>query len=272
MTRYRLFWLFLLLILLWGAIALIRPLPVLAQSGCALRINEIMYDPASGTGAAARAEWVELFVAQDIAADTTFYMTDFDAVAVGVFNKVFTVPAGTVAGSYIVVNNDGDPANDGQSSSSGIYTTLSFFMGNASTKLLNTGDGVAVYVGSDTNGTPCDYAEYLGGDTGVPPGFSWNAGCTPSSSAAFGVSISLDLNGAASNSGCDWAESGQNSPNDPGLPLTGSPHTKGWSNNTTPTAVSLAAFGVTLNADWLAPLLVGMLGMVTAVSRRKRPS
>jgi len=125
------------LLLLCGLVVLVgvkRPLPAHAQSDCALRINEIMYDPASGLGADAREEWVELFVALDIAVDTTYFITDQDAPAAGEFAKVFTLPAGTAAGSFVVIHNDGDPANDNPTSS-----PIEFYMGNSSVKLNNNG-------------------------------------------------------------------------------------------------------------------------------------
>lgn len=216
--------------------------PVRAQGGCGLLINEVMYHPAGGTGGAARAEWVELFVSQDIGADTTFFITDLDLPSVGVFEKVFTLPTGTAAGSYILIHNDGDPANDGQTTMTGIYTTISFFMGNVAVKLNNDGDEIALYQGAATDGNPCDFMAYEGGNSGVPGGFAWDDSCVQPNSNGPGLSISLDPNGVGSNSGCDWATSGENSPNHPDLPITGAPHTMGWANNTTPTAVTLASF------------------------------
>ncbi|MCP5097143.1 MAG: lamin tail domain-containing protein [Chloroflexi bacterium] len=237
--------------------------PIMAQSGCNLRINEMMYDPAAGLGVDARREWVELVVANDVAADTTYFMTDQDLPAAGVFEKVFVVPAGTMAGTYLVVHNDGNPANDGTVTTSGIYTTISFYMGNNSVKLNNGGDEVVLYQGSAVDGTPCDYVEYLVSNSGVPAGFNWNNGScgNPSSSQPFGTSISLDPNGIASNNACDWAESGLNSPNDPGIPNTGGPDSQGYNNNTTPTAVSLASFSVTGAGGKTAVLPMTMLLM-----------
>lgn len=245
---------------------------VYAQGGCALQINEVMYHPAPGTDAAARAEWVELYVAQEITADTSFFITDLDAPSVGVFDKPFVVPAGTAVGTYILINNDGDPANDGQTTPTGIYTTISFFMGNAATKLVNDGDEVVLYVGSATDGVPCDYVQWEGGEDGPPAGFSWGGGCEPDSNGD-GLSVSLDPNGIASNSGCDWATSGENSPNNPDLPITGAPHTKGWSNNTTPTAVTLASFDVSSKStlfNGLSTGVVGLLGAIAIWQRRRK--
>ncbi|KAA3659335.1 MAG: lamin tail domain-containing protein [Chloroflexi bacterium] len=233
------------LVFLCGLIVLVgvkRPLPAHAQSGCALRINEIMYDPASGLGVDARAEWVELFVALDIAVDTTFFITDQDAPAAGEFAKVFTLPAGTAAGSFVVIHNDGNPVNDNPTSS-----PIEFYMGNNSLKLNNNGDEVVLYQGGDATGEPCDYVEYLTPNSPMPAGFSWDiSGCpTPASSQDYGTSISLDPNGVESDSACDWAESGLNSPNDPGTPFTGGPETEGITNTISPTAVSLASFTAT---------------------------
>ena len=81
--------------------------------------------PRLALAADARAEWVELYVASDIAVDTTFFITDQDAPAAGEFAKVFTLPAGTLAGNYVVIHNDGDPANDNATSS-----PIQFYMGN----------------------------------------------------------------------------------------------------------------------------------------------
>lgn len=236
----------LILLLVGGAGVFVvkRPLPAHAQSGCDLRINEIMYDPAAGIGVDARAEWVELYVVSPITVDTTFFVTDQDAPAAGVFNKQFVVPAGTAVGTYIVVHNDGNPADDGITGTTGIYTTISFYMGNNAVKLNNNGDEIVLYQGGDVDGTPCDYVEYLVPNSPLPAGFTWNNGsCTnPSSAQDFGTSISLDPDGVNSNDACDWTESGLNSPNDPGIPVTGSPDTMGYNNTTTPTAVSLMSF------------------------------
>ncbi len=216
-----------------------RPLPVQAQSGCALRINEIMYDPAPGLGADAQAEWVELVVVDSILVDTTFFITDQDAPAAGEFAKAFTLPAGTAAGSFVVIHNDGNPADDNPTSS-----PIEFFMGNRSVKLNNNGDEVALYQGGDAGGVPCDYVEYLTPNSSMPAGFSWDSSSCPNpgSSQDYGTSISLDPSGVGSDGGCDWAESGLNSPNDPGEPFTGGPHTQGYTNTIVPTAVSLASF------------------------------
>lgn len=241
----------------------------LAQSGCALHINEIMYDPAEGIGGDALKEWVELYVAADIVTDTTFFITDQEAPAAGVFAKAFTVPAGTAVGTYIVIHNDGDPANDGTVTATGIYTTTSYYMGNASTKLKNDGDDIVLYVGSDASGIPCDYVEYLDGDPNSdrPAGFTWDTGAcgNPGSSQAFGTSISLDPNGTAGNSACDWAESGTHSANDPDLPITHGPDSKGWNNNTEPTAVTLAAFSVTQGANGRVAFLL-LATLLTAIT------
>jgi hypothetical protein len=228
----------------WG-FWFVFPKPTHAQS-CDLFINEIMYDPASGLGPDAQMEWVELFVATDVAVDTSYFITDLDAPAAGVFAKTFVLPAGTAVGTYVVIHNDGNPADDGTVTTSGIYTTISFFMGNNSVKLNNNGDEVVLYLGGDVDGAPCDYVEYLTPNSAMPAGFSWNNGiCSNSSSAQpFGTSISLDPNGITSSSACDWAESGLNSPNDPSIPNTGGPDSQGYNNNTTPTAVSLVSFSV----------------------------
>ncbi len=238
-----------------------RPLPVQAQSGCALRINEIMYDPASGIGADARAEWVELVVASNIVVDTTFYITDQDAPAAGEFAKVFTLLAGTVAGDYVVIHNNGDPANDNATSS-----PFQYYMGNNSVKLNNNGDEIALYQGSDTAGVPCDYVAYWTPNSPMPAGFSWDSGSCPNpvSSQDYGTSISLDPNGVGSDSACDWAESGENSPNDPNEPFSGGPHTQGYTNTIVPTAVSLASFSATAaqsNTGW--GIVVVLMGVVT---------
>ena len=50
MTGSRLIWCVLLFCGFVLIVGVKRPLPVQAQAGCALRINEIMYDPASGIG------------------------------------------------------------------------------------------------------------------------------------------------------------------------------------------------------------------------------
>lgn len=247
------------------------PRTVAAQSGCALRINEIMYHPAAGSTGAAVAEWVELVVASDIPTDTAYFITDQDGGVGNQFAKAFTVPGGTVAGSYIIVNNNGNPANDGQTTNTGIYITISYFMGNGSVELNNGGDEIALYQGSAVDGVPCDYAQYEVPNSGRPGGFAWGAGCAPTNSDAVGVSISLDPSGAMSNDGCDWATSGENSPNSPDLPITGAPHTKGWSNNTTPTAVTLAAFSATSRSPFsvIGAGGVGLLALLTLWPRRR---
>ena len=262
-------WSILLLLGVWvgGMLAVKRPLPVHAQSGCALRINEIMYHPAAGTGSAARAEWVELYVSADITSDTTFYISDQDTPVADKFEKVFVVPAGTTVDTYIVIHNDGDPANDGNVSANGIYTTMSFFMGNGIVNLNNTGDDIVLYQGGDIDGNPCDYVEYLVPNSTIPAGFTWNNGsCSnPSSAQAFGTSISLDPDGSLSNNACDWTESGLNSPNDPGTPITGSPDTQGYNNTTTPTAVTLASFKTADNQPGMvaAGYVVVMMSLLT---------
>lgn len=248
------------------------PQTTFAQSGCALQINEVMYHPAAGTTGAAVSEWVELYVAQDIATELSFFITDQDGGVGNFFSKVFVVPAGTASGSYIIINNDGDPANDGQSTGTGIYTTISYFIGNGSVELNNDGDEIVLYLGGDVDGTACDFMQWEGGDDGIPAGFAWGSSCGDPNSGGVGVSISLDPDGAASNANCDWATSGDHSPNNPDLPITGAPHSKGWSNNTTPTAVTLASFQVQNNHTAFNWLSVGILGMLTIVGlgfRRK---
>lgn len=249
----------------------ILPRPAVAQNGCALRINEIMYHPAAGSTGGAVAEWVELLVAQNVTADTTFFITDQDGGVGNLFSKSFVVPAGTNAGSYIIVNNDGNPANDGQTTNTGIYVTISYFIGNGSVELNNGGDEIALYQGAATDGVPCDYAQYEVPNSGVPAGFNWNNSCVPTNGDNVGLSISLDPSGTASNSGCDWATSGNNAPSSPDLPITGAPDTKGWSNNTTPTAVTLAAF-TAHNGSPLNAIGFGLLGMLTTLTlwQRKR--
>ncbi|MEM7334288.1 MAG: hypothetical protein AAF490_19555 [Chloroflexota bacterium] len=214
--------------------------PTYAQSGCALQINEVMYHPTGSVGA----EWVELYVAQAINTDTTFFITDQDGGAGSFFSKAFLIPAGTAQGSYIIINNDGNATNDGQTTMTGIYTTISFFIGNGgSAELNNDGDEIVLFRGGDVDGVPCDYVEFEGGNSGIPSGFSWDSSCVQPNSGA-SLSISIDPDGTDSNSGCDWATSGEHSPNNLDLPITGAPDSKGWSNNTTPTAVTLASFDV----------------------------
>ena len=121
--------------------------PVQAQGGCVLQINEVMYHPGGGTSGTAVSEWVELYVAQNIGADTTFFITDQDGGVGNFYSKQFVIPAGTAAGTYIIVNNDGDPDNDGQTTMTGIYTTISFFIGNGSVELNNDGDEIVLYQG-----------------------------------------------------------------------------------------------------------------------------
>ena len=253
-----------------------RPHVAIAQTGCALIINEIMYDPAAGSGAGARHEWVELIVASPIGADTTFFIADQDPPAgTTEFVKAFIIPAGTAVNSYIMVYNDGDSADDGTISTTGIYSTISFYMGNGLLRLNNGGDEIVLYQGSDTSGVPCDYVEYLSPNSGVPAGFSWDNGscANPGSAQPFGTSISLDPNGTAGNSACDWAESGLNSPNDPGIPNTGGPDSLGYNNNTTPTAVSLVSFSITQQQSGTTLFsLIGlsMMGMTLFVKKKNR--
>ncbi len=268
------FTLFLVWILLLSLL-LPRPHTAVAQS-CALVINEIMYDPAAGSGADARHEWVELIITSNIVDDTTFFITDQDPPAgTTEFVKAFTIPGGTAVNSYIMIYNDGDPADDGTTSTTGIYTTISFYMGNGLLRLNNDGDEIVLYQGNDISGVPCDYVEYLIPNSSIPAGFTWDTSCAnPSSAQPFGTSISLDPNGMAGNSACDWAESGLNSPNDPGIPNTGGPDSPGYNNNTTPTAVSLASFTTSQQPSGMALLVlttVGMAGITLFVKRKKEP-
>lgn len=254
-------------LLCWLGIGLVSgPKTAVAQSGCALHINEVMYHPAPGTDAAARAEWVELRVVTSPAIDTTFFITDQDAAAVGDFEMTFVVPAGTAVGTYVLIHNDGDPANNGQSGSQGIYNTLSFFMGNGAVKLNNDGDEIVLYQGGATDGVPCDYMEYETPNSPRPGGFNWNTACPNPNAVDVGFSISLDPDGEFSNSSCDWARSGEHSPNNPDLPLTYAPSSKGWSNTTTPTAVSLATFTAKPASHQLSLLATLLVGMFTLFS------
>ena len=246
-------------------------LPVRAQSGCALQINEVMYHPAGGTTGTAVSEWVELYVAQEINSDSLFYITDQDSGVGNFFSKQFIIPAGTAAGSYIIVNNDGDSGDDGQTVNTGIYTTISFFIGNGSVELNNDGDELVLYQGGDTAGTPCDYVEYGTTTSGIPTGFSWDNTCGQLTSGV-GLSLSIDPDGTASNSNCDWATSGENAPNHPDLPITGAPHSKGWSNNTTPTAVSLSSFNVNHQSGVLNMLSVVGTAVLTFAYLKRRNS
>lgn len=236
-------------VLLISALLIPDPPPAAAQDGCALIINEIMYYP--GPGLSAIDEWVELYVAADITTDTTYFITDQDTASAGDFELSFTIPAGTVLGTYVMIHNDGDPSNNGITSTVGIHNNISFFMGNPDVNLRVGGDEIVLYEGSDESGTPCDYVAYLTPNTpDVPSGFSWNnSTCSNPGGVPAGTSISLDPNGLASNDACDWAESGQHSPNHPDPSITGAPDTKGYNNNTTPTAVSLASFTVTQNSS-----------------------
>ena len=241
--------------------------PVKAQSGCSLRINEVLYHPGPGSMGVGAAEWVELYVAADIAHDTTFFITDQEPGFI--FQKTLVVPGGTTTGAYIVVHNDGNPADDGRVEVNGIYPSIHYYIGKVTASLRNENDEVVLYAGNDATGSPCDYVQYNGGNSGRPAGFSWS-GCTDPT-APQGYSMALDFNGASSDSACDWTTAGDNSVNDPLIP-TFAPTSPGWHNNTTPTVVSLTSFSArTVQRLPLLPLAgMAILLLSTAVVWRRR--
>ncbi len=239
-------------VLLWTLILSALPpviVPARAQAACPLRINEVMYNPAGS----AAAEWVELYVASEIATPTTFYLTDLE----GEF-KTFSLPVSGLdpvpSGAYVVVHYDGDPAQDGTVVSTGLSTVIHFYRGGGSGRLNNTGDDVVLYIGTDTTGTPCDYIAFASGSgiDGAPSGFTWisqgpgasaSGKCANPSSSSKGTSISLTPNGSLTDDSCAWVQSGEGRPGVPDSD-TGAPHTQGYDNNNAlgPTAVALSAF------------------------------
>ena len=225
-------------------------------SACALRINEVLYQATGDLP-----EWVEMYVASDVSG-LTFFLSDGDSPGL---SKAFTLTAS--AGYYVVVHNDGDPLNDGTIIQNHQYTSVHFYDGNTTSRLSNTGDGVILYEGADATGVACDYIAYEGVAASAPPaGFTWDDnGCTPNNGDTTDVSISLDPNGKASDSGCDWATSGGNSPGDPTINSgTFFPSSQGWSNNSSPLAVTLRGAQAGPNYTWLWALL-GAAGFVGAL-------
>ncbi len=271
----------LIVVLLTTLIAPATGRPLHAQSGCALRINEVMYNPPSGSSPA---EWVELYVATDISTPADFHIDDLETGS-GHFSKTFTLPVTGLnpvpAGTYIIIHNDS--GTDGTIVNNGVYTSVHFYAGNGSARLQNAGDDIALYVGTDTSSIPCDYIAYGGTSghsiNGAPTGFTWlttglggtGSGTCGNPSSSQGISVSITPNGKASDDSCDWVASGS------GNPLTQSPHSEGYNNNTSPTVVvlhTLAAHSSTWSGLPLARTLftLGLLALAAGLlTHRRRP-
>ncbi len=244
-----------------------------AQSGCSLRINEVMYDPASGKTGPAAAEWVELYVATEISTPTTFYISDQESGST--FAKTFFLPVPSLnpvpLGTYIVVHNDGNTADDGSITHPNGFTAIHFYIGNSAVHLSNTGDDLVL----QQNNIDCDYIAFGSGSSidNPPAGLVWissgpgasTPGSCPNPSAQRGYSISLASNGALSDNSCDWVESGYRD--------TGAPHTQGAHNNALGvTAIALRSLTAysrhRLGRRFLGVMLL-VLGMLVGVVGRK---
>lgn len=263
----------LLTIAVW---AVSHPQAALAQSGCALVINEVLY----GGGINNPDEQVELYVVTDITADTTFYLTDLDEASPAVnYHKVFTLTAPVSSGTYIWIH--GATGTDGTVTTTGPFTAINFYGAKPSGSnhaIHDSGDDIVLYIGMDTLGTACDYVQ-VGDPTGpaqngTPSGFSWDTSCSNATSSDGTISVSLDFNGTVGDTACDWTVSGSNSPNNPSN-LTYAPNSLGWENNSTPTAITLV--NLTARSSSGIGLLAGVTALFVAVGvmvflSRKRKS
>lgn len=194
------------------------PEPPVAASDPPLAINEIFFNQSGGVDN----EWVELFARTAEAVDITGWkLTNQDGF-------IFTFPAFTAnPGCYVIVHTGTNSSNNTDTVHDGHRHHM--YAGEPAHKWDNVADDVLLLDntagvettladGTTVSGRPVDYVTYgssSGGQRDAPPVSSDNTSAAFEGSAPEisgpdkGTSVSLTPNGADSDLGSDWVESGE---------------------------------------------------------------